>query len=364
MKVAIVHYWLVTWRGGEKVLEQILNLYPDADIYTHTYDEEIIRKYLPGRNVKTTFISSLPNSNKYYQKYVAFMPYALEQLDLSQYDLVISTESGPAKNVVTNPDATHICYCHSPMRYVWDMYHIYQAKTGLFTRVLMKPLIHYLKMVDSLSANRVDHFIANSNFISKRINKCYRRDSEVIHPPVAVDEFELCAEKDEYYLYLGQLTIYKKADLALSAFIKNGRRLVVIGEGELECEFTNTPQNIEYLGKRSFGELKKYLSKAKALIFPGVEDFGIVPIEAIASGTPVVAYAKGGVLDSVIDGENGIYFHEQTVESLNCAIDKLDSIYGQFDVDIMRRHAEKYSEKEFKNKFKKFVDKKLELNGK
>lgn len=359
MKIAIVHYWLVTWRGGEKVLEQILKLYPDADIFTHVADDKIIEKHLSGHSVNKTFISKLPLSKKHYQKYVFLMPYAMEQLDLSEYDLVISTESGPAKNIITSPDATHICYCHSPMRYVWDMYHLYQDSAGKLTQFLMKPLIHYLKVVDRLSADRVDYFIANSNYISRRINKCYRRESEVIYPPVAIQDFSLNNEKSDYYLYLGQLTHYKKADLAVNTFKRNGKKLIVIGEGELESSFTNLPGNIEVLGKLPFNELKNYLENAKALIFPGVEDFGIVPLEAMACGTPVIAYKKGGALDTVVDGKTGFFFEEQTIESLNQAVIKVENSENLLNASLMREHAKDFSEEVFRNKFKKYVDSKL-----
>ncbi|MEY8253123.1 MAG: glycosyltransferase, partial [Colwellia sp.] len=227
MKVAIVHYWLVNWRGGEKVLQALLEMYPDADVYTHVYDPEAMEGNLDQVNVIETFISKLPRAKKYYQKYLPLMPLALEQLDLREYDLVISSESGPAKGVITSPDATHICYCHSPMRYVWDMYPDYMKSIGRISRTLLFFVSHYLKVWDRLSADRVDFFIANSNFVASRIRKFYRRDSTVINPPVDINEFELEGNKEDYYLVLGQLTPYKKASLVVKAFQESGRRLVV-----------------------------------------------------------------------------------------------------------------------------------------
>ena len=232
MKIAIIHYWLVNRRGGEKVVESLLELFPEADLYTHVYDAKLTEGKFSNTNVYTSFISKLPRSKIYYQKYLPFMPIALEQLDLSQYDLVISSESGPSKGVVTRPDALHVCYCHSPMRYVWDMYPAYISGAGFISRIFIRPLIHYLKIWDRLSADRVDYFISNSKFVAKRIAKFYRREAEIIFPPVEVEEFKPKSKKADYFLVLGQLTPYKRADLAVDAFSISGKQLVVIGTGE------------------------------------------------------------------------------------------------------------------------------------
>lgn len=361
MKVAIIHYWMVNWRGGEKVVETLLDLYPDADIYTHVYDEQLTEGKLKNNRIYTTFINKLPFAKKLYQKYLPLMPIALEQLDLREYDLVISSESGPAKGVVTRPDALHLCYCHSPMRYVWDLYPDYIKSTGFFIRILMRPLIHYLKIWDRLSADRVDYFITNSSFISKRVQKFYRRDSIVIYPPVQVNEFSLCESKSDFYLVLGQLTPYKRADLVVDAFLESGKKLVVIGDGEQynnlkskECE------NISVLGRMPWDECKSHLEKAKALIFPGVEDFGMVPVEAMACGTPVLAYAKGGALETVVDGKTGLFFHEQTQDAVNECVNRFEEnndIYASLEI---REHAEKFSKKAFIDNFEEFVAK---ING-
>lgn len=355
MKIAIVHYWLVSWRGGEKVLEQLLELYPNADLYTHVYNTALVSEKLAGKKIHTTFINKLPFAQQWYQKYVALMPYASEQLDMSEYDLVISSESGPAKNLILNPDATHICYCHSPMRYVWDMYHLYQKNAGFITRLLMKPIIHYLKIVDRLSADRVDHFIANSEFIARRIQKCYRRDATIIHPPLATEQFTIQIEKQDFYLYLGQLTHYKKADLIVEAFNISGKRLIIIGEGELEKKLKDSANsNITLLGKQDFNIVKQYLMNSKALIFPGVEDFGIVPLEATACGTPVIAYAKGGALETIVNNKTGVFFNEQTVKSLNACIEIFEK---KFDIDIqsINEQIEKFSESNFKKNISKYI---------
>jgi glycosyltransferase involved in cell wall biosynthesis len=355
MKVAIVHYWFVTWRGGEKVVEALLDLYPEADIYTHVYCEAGTEKKLVGRDITQTFISKLPRAKKWYQKYLPFMPLALEQLDLREYDLIISSESGPAKGVITRPDALHICYCHSPMRYVWDMYPDYLHSTGRFTRLMMRPLIHYLKMWDRLSADRVDYFISNSKFVSKRISKFYRRESEVINPPVDIDEFEYCEEKEDFYLVLGQLTPYKRADLVVNAFANSGMNLVVIGDGEQYDELKQKESsNVRVLGRADWDVCKDHLKRAKALIFPGVEDFGMVPVEAMACGTPVLAFAQGGALETVEEGLSGVFFHEQSVDSILDCIKRFESM--DFDRPAIRRHAQSFSKKGFLEKIEVFVD--------
>ena len=359
-KVAIVHYWLVNWRGGEKVLEALLDIYPNSDVYTHVYNRVRTENKLKDVSVYTTFINSLPFSGSLYQKYLFLMPMALEQLDLREYDLVISSESGPAKGVIVSPDALHICYCHSPMRYVWDMYPDYLARSGALARWFMRPLMHYLKMWDRLSADRVDYFISNSKFVKQRIGKFYRREAEVIYPPVDIDEFELKKEKDDYYIFLGQLAPYKRADLVVDSFLENGRRLIVIGEGEQYDELKKKEgSNVSILGRVPWDECKKFLANAKALIFPGVEDFGMVPVEAMACGTPVIAFGKGGALETVKDGVSGLFFYEQSVSSLNACIERYESISGDFDAFKIRRHAERFSKEVFLEKLKDFIDEKM-----
>lgn len=365
MKVAIIHYWFVTWRGGEKVIEQLLKLYPDADVFTHVATPEIERTKLAGHRVQRTFVSRLPGAQKRYQKYLPLMPVALEQLDLTGYDLVISSESGPAKNVITHPDALHICYCHSPMRYVWDMYPLYLADAGWLTRLLMRPLMHYMRLTDSVSASRVDHFIANSKFIARRIDKCYRRQAEVIHPPVEVDDFEARAEKQDYYLLLGQLTAYKKADLVMDAFLRSGKRLVIIGEGEqLAAMRARATERVVVLGRQPFSALKEHLANAKALVFPGVEDFGIVPLEAMASGTPVIAYAKGGALETVVESDDpsaatGLFFHEQSIDAINEAVARFESLSEPISAEACRARAEQFAPDRFREELSSFIQAKL-----
>jgi glycosyltransferase involved in cell wall biosynthesis len=347
-------------RGGEKVLEALCEVYPEADIYTHVVDRERISDLLKSRNIYTTFIDKLPWARRFYQKYLPLMPLALEQLDLTEYDLVISSESGPAKGVVTAPSATHICYCHTPMRYVWDMYHDYLNQSGFFIRLLMRPLVHYLKIWDYLSAARVDHFICNSANVASRIRKFYRRDAEVVFPPVAHLDFIPSDETDDYYLMVGQLVAYKRADLAVAAFNQTGKRLVIIGDGEQLSQLRKIAKdNVELLGWQPFDEIRRRYARCKALIFPGVEDFGIVPLEAMASGRPVIAYAKGGALETVKEGVTGLFFHEQSIDSLCAAVEEFERREFEFESADMIAWAGKFSNERFRRQIVRVIEDKL-----
>lgn len=363
MKIAIVHYWWLSNRGGEAVCLAISELFPSADIYVHVYNEQLLLRSLSSSfkgDIFGSLISRLPFAKKNYQKYLPLMPLALEQLDFSDYDLIISSESGPAKGVITRPDAVHICYCHSPMRYIWDMYHEYRNSAGRLIKLLFPFIAHRLRMWDRLSADRVDHFIANSSFVASRIRKFYRRESEVIFPPVNVSEFSAEEPREGFYLSLGQLVPYKRADLAVEAFNRLNLPLVVVGEGELHKELkAKAGPNIEVMGRQPFDVIRDLLQRCRGLIFPGVEDFGIVPVEAMASGAPVIAYAKGGALETVIDGETGIHFHEQTVEALMDAVGKLERGEVVFDPKVLRCHAEKFSKERFKQQIQQFIDERL-----
>ncbi len=326
MKIAIVHYWLVGMRGGEKVLEAFLDLYPDAVIITHVYDPDKVSEKVRQHEVRETFIGRLPGARKHYQKYLPFMPLALELVDMQEFDLILSSESGPAKGIIPRPDATHISYCHSPMRYIWDHYHVYRAQAGRLARLAMPFMAHKLRIWDVSTAARVDRFVANSSFIRQRINKYYRRDAEVIFPPVETGEFQISDQVGDHYLLAGEMVSYKRADLAIDAFNRSGRKLVVVGDGEMkEALERKSGANISFLGRVPFAELKKQFASCRALIFPGEEDFGIVPVEVMASGRPVIAYGRGGALDTVTEGVSGLLFHEQSVEALNTAIDRFEN---------------------------------------
>ncbi|MEM8803370.1 MAG: glycosyltransferase [Pseudomonadota bacterium] len=350
MRVALVHYWLTNMRGGERVLEALCEMFPQATIFTHVVDRSKLSATVNRHEIKTTFISKFPFATSQYQKLLPFMPRALEEIDLSEFDLVISSESGPAKGVITRPDAFHLCYCHSPMRYIWDLYPHYLGSAGFLARQAFPGIAHRLRTWDVTSAARVDQFAANSNFVKQRIRKFYRRDSAVIHPPVAVSEFAQ-ARVDvpgDYFLAAGELVGYKRFDLVVDVFTKMSLPLVVIGDGEQKKDLQNRAgPNVEFLGRVDFTELKRRFGECKALVFPGEEDFGIVPVEVMAAGRPVIAYGRGGALDTVVDGQTGILFEEQTVDSLIEAVSKFETV--PFDSDAIHQHATGFSGQVFKD---------------
>ncbi len=359
MKVAVVHYWWLSNRGGESVVSAILDLYPDADLFVQVCDEALVRRTLGpkfrGRIIQS-FVARLPGARKQYKRYMPLMPMAAEQWDLTEYDLVISSESGPSKGVLTRPDALHLCYCHSPMRYIWDMYQPYLKESGWLVRHLFPPIAHWLRVWDRSSADRVDYFVANSNFIARRISKFYRRNAQVIWPPVDVAAFDNNRPREDFYLCLGQLVRYKRADMAVEAFNQLGLPLVLIGEGELMDDLrSKAGANIQLMGRQSFEVVKDHLERCRGLIFPGIEDFGIVPVEAMASGAPVIAYGRGGVLDTVVDGRTGLLFDEQNPSSLMDAVLKIERGEVQFDVRVLRDHAAKFDQQRFKQELTEAV---------
>ena len=353
MKVAIVHYWLVKMRGGEKVLEALCELFPDADIFTHVYCPEKISDVINCHKVSTSFIQKLPFSKRLYQSYLPLMPLALKQLDLSEYDLVISSESGPAKGVRVKAGAKHVCYCHTPMRYVWDMYDEYRSNAGLLARIVMPLLIGWLRRWDKETSTGVDQFVANSRFVESRIKNIYGRDSKVIYPPVDIGQFDVSEAVGDYYLYAGELTHYKQPQLAVEAFNKSGRKLLIVGEGAIQDELkTLAKSNIEFLGRQSSAKLKLYFSQCKALIFPGIEDFGIIPVEVMASGRPVIAFRGGGALETVSEFETGLFFDEQTADSLNNALKHFEEHELKFVSANIQASAKKFSKERFLSEIK------------
>lgn len=328
MRVAIVHYWLVSMRGGERVLESLCRLFPDADLYMHVADRDAMSKTIARHRIRTTFISRLPFARRWYQRYLPLMPLALEALDLTGYDLIISNEAGPAKGIIPAPEAVHICYACSPMRYIWDKYWTYRDGAGAVTRALMLPTAFILRIWDVVSAARVDRFMADSTYVAQRIRTFYRREAEVVFPPVAVEQFTPAhpEEIEDYYLWAGELVRYKRPDIAIEAFRRNGRRLVVIGDGAETARLRRgAPDTITFLGKVPFAELKRHMARCRALVFPGDEDFGIIPVEVQASGRPVIALGKGGALDTVIHGQTGMLYRECSVEALLAAIEQFES---------------------------------------
>lgn len=364
MKVAIVHYWLVTMRGGEKVLEELCKLFPQADIFTNVYDESKISDTIKSHKIYTTKINKWPMAKKLYQKYMPFMPKALMDLDLTGYDLVISSESGPAKGVVPSPNAFHLCYCHTPMRYLWDMYHEYFRKSNPIVKFFMKSMIPSLRLWDVMSSNLVDCFVANSHYVQARIKRYYNRDAKVIFPPCDIEKYVTNQRNPkDFYLFFGQLVGYKRADLAIEACIESGRKLVVIGDGKSKeaQKYANTGL-ITFTGRVSDEEVAKYLSEAKALIFPGIEDFGIIPVEANAAGCPVLAYKEGGAIDSIKENETGLFFEEQTAESIIECMNKFEQIESSFtNRDVFTNHVKQFSKEEFINQISKTIENRLRI---
>ena len=363
MRVAIIHDWLVTKAGAEAVLEQLLLIYPGADIYTLVNFLSLEdSKLLNGSRCYTSFIQKLPFAKKKYRAYLPLMPLAVEQFDLSGYDLIISSSHAVAKGVITGPDQMHISYVHSPIRYAWDLQHIYLREANLtkgLKSIIARIILHYIRMWDYRTVNGVNHFIANSNFIARRIKKCYARDAEVIYPPVSLDEFVVGSKpKEDFYLTVSRFVPYKKIPMIVEAFAKMGdKRLVVIGTGpEDEAARRVAGSNVEFLGYQPRSAVIDYMQRAKAFVFAAEEDFGIVPVEAQGCGTPVIAFGKGGVLETVMDGITGVFFNEQSTQSLMDAVQRFEAISIGLDRDVIRRNAERFDVARFHKDFKAFVN--------
>jgi glycosyltransferase involved in cell wall biosynthesis len=339
--VALIHYWLVGMRGGEKVMEVFSDLYPDADIFTLVCDRNAISEKLRRHRITTSFLQKI-GGVRHYQKMLPLMPYALESFDLSGYDLVISSEAGPAKGIIPGPQATHICYCHSPMRYIWDLYPQYRAAAGPMTRALMSLTAPSLRQWDVSTSHRVDHFIANSNYVARRIERYYHRKAHVVSPPVNLSRFAAVDGPGTYYLCAGQITPYKRIELAVEACTRLGERLVVIGAGAGTALKRSAGPTVEFLGAVDDAAMTRHFARCKALLYPGVEDFGIVPLEVMASGRPVIAFASGGALETVIEGRTGLFFHRQTADALMDAIRRFDRIAPVFRTEVLQSHARSF----------------------
>lgn len=373
MRVAIVHDWFVSPGGAENVIEAMLDVFPDADVFSIVdfFDDSQRNKYLHGKYTKNTFIQKLPFAKKKYRNYLPLMPFAIEQLDLTEYDLILSSSHAVAKGVITSPDQLHICYCYSPIRYAWDMKFEYLKESNLtkgFKSLVARYFLHKIKIWDVTTSNNVDFFISISNFIKDRIHKCYRRDSKIIFPNVDVEAFPLHVDKDDFYFTASRLVPYKRLALIAEAFsMMPDKKLIIIGDGperdKVEKVALSSP-NISYLGYQNYQTLKEHMMKAKAFIFAAEEDFGIVPLEAQACGTPVIAFGKGGSLDTVIDTKTGFYFHQQTTDSIVEAVCKFEENRSLLlSPSEIRDHAMKFSTDIFKANFKQFVLEKCEEKG-
>jgi len=368
-RIAIVHDWLTTYAGAERVLEQLLRLYPQADLFAVCdFVPEGDRHFLQGRTPITSFIQKLPGARKRYRSYLPLMPLAIEQLNVSGYDIVISSSHAVAKGVLTGPDQLHVSYVHTPIRYAWDLQHQYLRESGLDHGLkgwLARLLLHRIRQWDTRTSNSVDVFVANSQFIGRRIWKVYRRESDVVHPPVDVEAFTVGESKEDFYLTASRLVPYKRVDLIVEAFVKMPeRRLVVIGDGPERVKIERLAaahRNIELLGYQSSAVLVDHMRRARAFVFAAEEDFGITPVEAQACGTPVIAYGRGGALETV-RGLNqgrptGVFFGAQTIESIVKAVRRFIEVEGSIRVTDCRANAEHFSAAHFRRTFGNLVDK-------
>lgn len=372
MKVAIIQEWLVSVGGSDKVVKAIADIFPDADIYTLVADKSVCEELgIDYSKVQTSIIQKLPFGTKKHRMYLPIFPYVIEQFDLRGYDVVISSSHAVAKGVLTKADQLHICYCHSPVRYVWDMYNEYLEESNLskgFKSFLARYLLHRIRKWDMLSSFRVDHYISNSNNVGKRIKKTYRRESDTIYPNIDISSFAFCDQKEDFYMASSRLVPYKKMDLIVEAFNQMpDKKLVVVGGGpDLEKIKKIAKSNIVVMGYQPFDVLKEKMQKAKAFVFAADEDFGMIPIEAQACGTPVIAYGKGGSLETVVNNKTGLYFYEQTPASIVEAVSRFEQMENTLDYNEIRSHAEKFSEQRFKKEIKDYVTEKYSdfLNNK
>jgi glycosyltransferase involved in cell wall biosynthesis len=370
-RVAIVHYWLLGYGGGERVISALLELFPQADLFALVANEEMCARFAPHR-VTTSFLQHVPGSHRYHRHMLPLCPIALEQFDLRGYDLVISSESGPAKGVITSSGTVHVSYCHSPMRYIWDLYHEYTNGRDMKspTRFIFKVVAHYMRMWDLASAFRVDHFIANSNNTAARIRKNYRRDAPVIHPPVDVTPGYVADSVGDYYLAVSRLVDYKRMDLAVEACTRLRRSLHVVGIGSQYRRLKELAgPTVEFLGELTEPQKNEQYAHCRALLFPGEEDFGMVPVEAHSFGRPVIAYGRGGALETVVgfypgeavSAENytGVFFSDQSVGSLTEAIRAFEAVEGRFSSALMRANAERFDPAHFRRAMAAFISDRL-----
>jgi glycosyltransferase involved in cell wall biosynthesis len=363
LRVAVIHDWLVANGGAERTLARILECYPQAEVFTLVdFMPAEERAFLGDRPIHTSFLQGLPLARRFYRHYLPLMPLAVESFDLSGFDLVISSSFCVAKGVLTGPDQIHVSYVHSPMRYAWDLQHQYLREHRLekgMRGLLTRKVLHDMRMWDARTAHGVDRFISNSSFIARRVWKIYQRQSDVIHPPVDTEFFQpVEGERDDYYLTASRLVPYKCAQLIIEAFAQMPeRRLVVIGDGpEFKRLKAVAGPNVRMLGYQPNTVVRDYMQRARAFVFAALEDFGIAPVEAQACGTPVIAFGKGGVTESVIEGKSGVFFQEQTVESLLGAIHQFERRAGRFSAAEIRANALRFSTERFKQQFRACVE--------
>ena len=367
-KIALTADWLVSYAGAERVIKELIDLYPNLDLFSVVdFLSDESRTHFQGKRATTTFIQRLPKAETSYQKYLPLMPVAIEQLDVSAYDIVLSSSHAVAKGVLTGPDQMHISYVHSPIRYAWDLQHQYLREAKLdkgLKGIIAKYLLHKIRLWDYRTANGVNHFIANSHFIARRIKKVYGRNADVIYPPVDVRRFILNENKEDYYVTASRLVPYKRIDLIVDAFAAMpNKKLIVIGDGsEMSKIKSKATTNVEILGFKPNEIMRDYMKNAKAFVFAAEEDFGITPVEAQACGTPVIAFGKGGSLETIrpygVNKPTGVFFAEQTVPSLIDAINLFENIFDKITPENCRENALRFSVDIFKDTFSKYIDEK------
>jgi glycosyltransferase involved in cell wall biosynthesis len=359
-KIAFVHDFLLRLGGAERVLKVLMDMYPDAPVYTLLYDEKKVGKVFPRERVRTSSLQKFPRFLPGMHKFLfPFMPGAIEEFDLSGYDVVVSSSSAYAHGVVTNLETKHICYYHSPMRYAWDYTHEYvkEQQLGLFGELLVSKMLHKVREWDFLAAQRVDLPLANSKTVRNRIQKYYRQEAQVIHPPVDIERFEPHPKNEGYFLIVSQLTRYKRIDLAVELFNKLGKRLVIIGTGPDERRLKRlAAENVDFLGFKSDEVVKEYLENCRAFIFPGEDDFGIAPVEAMACGKPVLGLRKGGLTETLLEGVTGEFFDELTLESMEAGLTQLLIHEKGYKATTIAKHAERYSTKAFEKAMKSVIE--------
>ena len=354
MKVAIVHDWLTIYGGAESIIRILHDLFPEAPIYTSVYDAENMPDDFKEMDIRTSFLQKMPFAKTKYTSYLQLMPKAFESFDLTEYDLVISSSTCCAKGVKTREDALHICYCNTPMRYAWDFYDEYVKDKNFLARAYIGLVMPFIRKWDYKSADRVNMFIANSNNVAERIKRIYGRDSHVIYPPVRTEMFVPSGKDEGFYLAVSRLVPYKKIDLLAETFTKLNKPLCVIGGGsEFDKIKALAGDSVKLLGRLSDEEVLEHMQNCKAFMFPGEEDFGITPVEAQACGKPVIAFGKGGALETVIDGVTGVHFNEQTVESLSEAIERFENI--DFDIEKITANAADFSETRFRKELYDYI---------
>ncbi|MDG6894868.1 glycosyltransferase family 4 protein [Volucribacter amazonae] len=367
MKKALIHDWFSTFGGAEKCIENITNIWNDFDIYSliDFLDDNNREIILKGKRANTSFIQKLPKAKDKYRNYLPLFPFAIEQFNLENYDVILSSSHCVAKGVLTHANQLHISYVHTPVRYAWDLYFRYLEESGLqkgIKGLLAKYFLHKLRIWDQSTINRVDHYIANSYYIAKRIEKIYSRKSDVIYPPVDINKFQLNSNKEDFYLTASRLVPYKKIDLIVETFSHTNKKLIVIGAGpDMDKIKAKASKNIEILGYQPDSVLIDFMSKAKAFVFAAEEDFGIIPVEAQACGTPVICFNKGGARETVINNQTGIYFEQQNISSLAEAINKFEQRQEKFDPNFIRENSLRFSAERFEKEIKEYIENKYEL---